>query len=377
MRIVQISDIHFGRENVKGKVENAIKQINKIEPDLVIVTGDLTTWGLHPEFREAYEALLNLKSDMIVIPGNHDSRNSGSKFFELYFGKSRKHLVIDDFVIVAADSTQPDRDEGYIGAWQRRWIEKKFRKDKVNILALHHHIVPIPNTGRETNVLTDAGEIVETLIKSSGAVVLCGHRHMPYSLKLMRTHIIHAGTLGSFKILAMPDNNYNIIDLTPEYIELKLRFVGLGEINIGKFMIKQETPESVSIYHRLHKPKKVLFISERNDCRTLIAEAIFNKVSPKNMLALSGGVNPSDNVDIKALEILRQMGVKNRKPRKIETFEGLDYIISFNPEINSGNVFWDIPEPRDTYECKNVVRILHRKIHSLVSEIIKGNYNIS
>ncbi|GCC11078.1 calcineurin-like phosphoesterase [archaeon] len=157
--------------------------INKIEPDLVIVTGDLTTWGLHPEFREAYEALLNLKSDMIVILGNHDSRNSGSKFFELYFGKSRKHLVIDDFVIVAADSTQPDRDEGYIGAWQRRWIEKKF--------------------------------------------------------------------------------------------------------------------------------------------------------------------------------------------------EWLDYIISFNPEINLGNVFWDIPEPRDTDECKKVVRILHREIHSLVSEIIKGNYNIS
>nr|WP_244403235.1 metallophosphoesterase [Ferroglobus placidus] len=41
MKIVHISDVHFGFELLKDKVEKAIKQINEIEPDLVVLTGDI------------------------------------------------------------------------------------------------------------------------------------------------------------------------------------------------------------------------------------------------------------------------------------------------------------------------------------------------
>jgi protein-tyrosine-phosphatase/predicted phosphodiesterase len=372
MRIVHISDLHFGEELVSGKVERAVKQINLLEPDLVILTGDITCWGTHSEMRDAYEALSNLQPEVIAVPGNHDARNIGYEYFELYFGKTKKCIKTDGCVIVAADSTQPDLDEGYLGLEQREWIQEKLRGDKTSILVLHHHIVPIPETGRERNVLIDAGEVIELLIRNGVALVLAGHRHMPYSIRLMRTHIVHAGTLGSFKVLGMPDQNYNIMELGDEFITLKLRFVDLGEVEVGKYTIKTDVPESVDIYHKIAKPKKVLFVSRNNACRTRIAEAIFNKISPNNMLALSAGLKASE-ISPMAIEVLKEIGINpgNRKGRRMtqEQFREFDYVISFDQDIDA-NEHWDIPEPESLDECRDVRNAIKKRIEELIPRII-------
>jgi len=45
LRIVQISDTHFGDELKPDKFKRAVKQINALEPELVIVSGDITPGG--------------------------------------------------------------------------------------------------------------------------------------------------------------------------------------------------------------------------------------------------------------------------------------------------------------------------------------------
>ncbi len=371
MRIVHISDLHFGEELVRDKVVKAVKQINELEPDLVIFTGDMTCWGIHTEMRDAYETLIDLKPELLAVPGNHDARNIGLEFFELYFGSTKKYVSADDIAIIAADSTQPDLDDGYIGEEQRRWIEQKIRSDKVNILALHHHIVPIPETGRERNVLIDAGEVVEMVMRKGIAVVLAGHRHMPYSVRLMRTHIIHAGTLGSFKVLGMPDQNYNVIELDGEHISLKLRFVDRGEVEIGRYTIKTDVPESVDIYHRIARPKRVLFVSQHNDCRTIMAEAIFNRISPNNMLALSAGIEPAERTDDKMVEVMREIGINTSlKPRKVsrEMLNDFDVIIEFD-ELGLGE-YWDIKKPETLDEYREVRNKIWKMVEDLVDRML-------
>lgn len=371
MKIVHISDLHFGEELIRKKVEKAIKQINEIEPDLVVITGDISCWGIHSEMRDAYETLIDLKPEIVAIPGNHDARNIGHEFFELYFGETKKHYKNDILSLIAADSTQPDLDDGYIGHDQKTWIESKIRNDRFNILALHHHIVPIPKTGRERNVLIDAGEMVELIVSGGITAVLSGHRHMPYSIKLMRTHIIHAGTLGSFKVLGMPDQNYNIIEIENESISLKLKFVDFGEIEIGKYLIKTDIPESIDIYHRIAKPKRILFISQANDCRTQMAEAIFNKISPNNMLALSGGLKPAESVDLRAMAVMKELGLKiNRKPRKItkEMLKGFDIIVEFD-ELGLGE-YWKIKKPVTMDDYREVRRDIWERVERLVNRLL-------
>src|SRR5215203_6249645 len=90
--IAHLSDIHCGDPNfVPSLMDRAIAEINELEPDIVICSGDLTTFGFKAEYLQAREYLDKLHSDrLVVIPGNHDSRRSEEHTSEL---QSRQYLV--------------------------------------------------------------------------------------------------------------------------------------------------------------------------------------------------------------------------------------------------------------------------------------------
>jgi len=112
MKIAQISDIHCGEVHfVPGLMERAINEINDLEPDIVVCSGDLTAMGFKNEYVEAKAYLDRLECDcVVVIPGNHDSRNVGYIHFEELFGARNRVVQRDGVTIVAVDSTEPDLD---------------------------------------------------------------------------------------------------------------------------------------------------------------------------------------------------------------------------------------------------------------------------
>src|SRR5665811_2476380 len=87
MRIVHFSDIHCGSQYfVPNLLDRTLVEINDLAPEMVVLTGDLTNMGYRQEFREAREYLDRLECrDVIVVPGNHDSRNVGYMHFERLF----------------------------------------------------------------------------------------------------------------------------------------------------------------------------------------------------------------------------------------------------------------------------------------------------
>jgi len=73
MLLVQISDIHCGPMFRKEILRAAIREINEMRPDVVLITGDLTENGLMSEFNTASKELKRLQSKKIIyISGNHD-----------------------------------------------------------------------------------------------------------------------------------------------------------------------------------------------------------------------------------------------------------------------------------------------------------------
>ena len=115
--IAQISDLHCGSPHfVPTLLDRALIEINDLAPDIVIVSGDLTGDGLRGEYELAREYLDRIECEhMLVIPGNHDSRNVGYVHFEELFGERRSEFHSDGVSIVAVDSTEPDLDPGVIG----------------------------------------------------------------------------------------------------------------------------------------------------------------------------------------------------------------------------------------------------------------------
>src|SRR6059058_3474192 len=112
--LVQLSDLHCGTQFfLPNLLERAIAEVNELAPDVVIVSGDLTTHGFKDEYALAKRYLDTIECEsMVVIPGNHDSRNVGYVHFEELFGERNSVLRCNGVSIVAVDSTEPDLETG-------------------------------------------------------------------------------------------------------------------------------------------------------------------------------------------------------------------------------------------------------------------------
>src|ERR671933_986864 len=115
--IAQISDLHCGGPYfLPNLLERAISEVNDLAPDIVVCSGDLTTFGFKEEYAEAKRYLDRIECEaVVVIPGNHDSRNVGYVHFEELFGNRNSVLNVGNVTVVAIDSTEPDLDHGQVG----------------------------------------------------------------------------------------------------------------------------------------------------------------------------------------------------------------------------------------------------------------------
>src|SRR2546421_5182027 len=147
--IAQISDLHCGGPYFLPKLlERAITEVNDLDPQIVVVSGDLTTYGFKEEYAQAKEYLAGIDCQaVVVIPGNHDSRNVGYVHFEELFGDRNSVLRRPGVTVVAVDSSEPDLDHGQIGRGRYRWIEEQFAEaddGDLSLLVLHHHLLTVP-----------------------------------------------------------------------------------------------------------------------------------------------------------------------------------------------------------------------------------------
>lgn len=215
--IAHISDLHCGsRYHIPSLAKRVVDELNELGPDLVVVTGDLTDMGFRAEFEAAHRLLSRIRCErMVVLPGNHDARNVGEVHFEELFGARSADLHLGDVHVLALDSSEPDLDTGHVGRERHRWIRDRFAASDASfrVLALHHHLVPVPGTGRERNIVNDAGDLLRVLCDAEVDLVLCGHKHVPNVWRLEGTLIVNAGTCCTHRLRGTVRPCYSVIEL--------------------------------------------------------------------------------------------------------------------------------------------------------------------
>jgi len=230
-------------------MDAAIKEINDLSPDVILATGDLTEDGLMSEFRMAATELKKLKAEKVIyLSGNHDYRSTGYLLFKEFFPFFQV-TEIGDAVMIVLSSARPDRDDGEVGHRQNLWLEKTLEQyaDRVKIVAIHHHVVPVPDTGADQITIVDAGDVLRSLIKSSVNLVLCGHRHRPWRWRMEDMLIVHAGSVSCKKLRGFFRNSYNIINIEPRKIDLRLKIVNGESVNFDGIVKRRETLEPSDI----------------------------------------------------------------------------------------------------------------------------------
>ena len=239
--IAHISDLHISDSTFDEEIFiNAVTEINNLQPDMVILTGDITEHGYYKEFQQATRYLEMFEAPLFAVPGNHDARNLGYQTFEELIGEKSWKLTMDDnFTVIGLDSSIPDENRGHIGTPQHMWLDHQLDECVINenfsIIVLHHHVVPIPQTGRERNVLSDAGDILKTLTTHEVDLVLSGHKHVPNIWKINDTVIVNAGSISSTKLRGKNMNSYIIYNISDDDIEIFLNNVGGEKFLFGKY----------------------------------------------------------------------------------------------------------------------------------------------
>jgi 3',5'-cyclic-AMP phosphodiesterase len=254
MLIAQLSDVHVGGGRYREDLlRTAIAEINAAEPDLVVVAGDLTDDGYPDQYPIAKQELDALACEQVVrVPGNHDARNVGYLLFEDTFGARDTRLRLElaglDVALVAVDSSKPDLDEGEIGREHYGWVEEGFAGDAaLRVFVCHHHLMPIPGTGRERNQVLDAGDVLSLLRRCQVDVVLAGHRHVPYVWPVAGMLLVHSGTVSTLRTRGFPNPAYNLVRVEGGRISVELCIPGGRRHSLGAY--PRDWPEELAARH--------------------------------------------------------------------------------------------------------------------------------
>jgi 3',5'-cyclic-AMP phosphodiesterase len=263
--IAQISDIHCGHAYFDGELlDDAIAEVNELKPDVVVVAGDLTSEGYAPQFRQAKKYLDRLMDlPMVVIPGNHDLMNVGFLHFRDAFGKSDGTLRIPFrgsesrfATVVAVNSSKPDLADGEIGHSKYDWIRRSFYEypDDYRVFVLHHHLVSIPGTGRERNIVWDAGDVLALLAELDVNLVMSGHKHVPNVWQFGEMLLVNSGTASSHRVRGYTRPSYNVIEVDDERVRVMQCYPGMGEVVAANYQRNERrlriNPQLAGMFNR-------------------------------------------------------------------------------------------------------------------------------
>ncbi|MDQ4145455.1 MAG: metallophosphoesterase, partial [Actinomycetota bacterium] len=186
--------------------------------------------------------------EMVIIPGNHDLMNVGFLHFRDAFGKADRVVripfgpegeaeAVDYATVVSVNSSKPDLAEGEIGHSKYDWIRKAYAwEDDFRIFVLHHHLVPVPGTGRERNVVWDAGDVLALLTELRVDLVMCGHKHVPNVWQLGEMLLVNSGTASSHRVRGYTRPSYNVVEIDKDRVRIVHKYPGLGEIIAANYI---------------------------------------------------------------------------------------------------------------------------------------------
>lgn len=217
VRIAHVSDLHFGVAGAKELWQSLRRYLNEsLEPDLVLITGDIVDDPSKANFEAAAEAIAPLKADHLLCPGNHDRhwRGNASRFtawlvgqhhpwFDHEFGgkiarpdsatqftlgeaPNRWKIAIAGFDTSIQAKYSAQGIAGFVHLEQLRNTFSKMNDADLAIVLLHHHLLPIAELERfnqqvrgllSFTTMTNAGTMLEQLAKDNVNLVLHGHEH--------------------------------------------------------------------------------------------------------------------------------------------------------------------------------------------------------
>jgi len=96
LRAVHLSDIHIGSIRNAGYMERIVHETNKLNPDVVFITGDMVD-GSARLHKHTFKAINSLKAPVFFVTGNHETYEGLDEVFRVLEG-TKLRILQDDMV---------------------------------------------------------------------------------------------------------------------------------------------------------------------------------------------------------------------------------------------------------------------------------------
>lgn len=161
--------------------------IDRLQPELVVVTGDLTHRGREAEHEHAASFLRSLGPPVLAVPGNHDiPLLPPARFlwpwreFERRWQTTEPVYFSDRLFVVGLSSARPWRHQsGGLGAAALARAAERLRaapEGALRVACLHHHLTGAPWRSLK-RPLARRGRALSTLVEAGAELILAGHIH--------------------------------------------------------------------------------------------------------------------------------------------------------------------------------------------------------
>lgn len=187
-RILHLTDLHMGHGEAWEPLGALGELIADLQPDLLVVTGDLAHRGRRAELETAAQLLQGLGLPFLTVPGNHDIPYTVPARFtrtfaewERVFGPTEPEYTGDGVVVVGLNSVRPWRQQG--GALDGERLAHAMARlqdgppQALRMVALHHHLAAPPWRAARKRPLSRRNDVLRTLVAAGAELVVGGHVH--------------------------------------------------------------------------------------------------------------------------------------------------------------------------------------------------------
>lgn len=236
--LVHLSDLHFGR------VDHALLAplrtlIERIAPDVLVVSGDLTQRAKPEQFEEARAWLDTLPGPQIIVPGNHDISlyNVFRRFvkpldrYKRYITDDLDPCYIDDEIAVVGVNTARSFTikDGKVSREQLEAVRRQLAgvSPAVTRIVVAHHPFDLPDHFEERDLVNRAPRAMQAFSECGVDILMGGHMHAShagstasrYQISEYAALVIQAGTATSTRGRGEV-NSFNVVRVEPDRVEI-------------------------------------------------------------------------------------------------------------------------------------------------------------
>lgn len=186
-RLLHVSDLHVGTHQERDAEQALARLVERLEPQLVVASGDLAHRGRRQQLERAAELLRSLGPPVLAVPGNHDLPYTWTRFvrpwaeFERVWETTEPTASSPELHVVGLNSARPFRHQG--GALSNGQLERAAERigagapGALRAVVLHHHLIGAPWRAARKRPVSRRNRVLRALVDAGADLILAGHIH--------------------------------------------------------------------------------------------------------------------------------------------------------------------------------------------------------